>query len=99
MPNGGENDSRSTESNDSRKQDEERLNPYRNPGDVTKEWHRRLDMVDDSPENGNENVDDKSNEDNISKSQQFAFDQAENSNQKYAASTSTKRKGGRGSRQ
>ena len=34
MPNGGENDSRNTESNDSRKQDEERLNPYRNPGDV-----------------------------------------------------------------
>ena len=39
-------------------------------------------MVDDSPKNENENVDDKSNEDSISKNQQFAFDQAEDSHQK-----------------
>ena len=49
-------------------------------------------MVDDSQKNENENVDDKSNEDSISKNQQFAFDQAEDSPKKFATSISTKRK-------
>merc|ERR1711871_1815826 len=73
-PNQDHNESHNNSNNeDVNKQAEKiNLNPYRNAGDASKEWHRRLDMVE---EDVKRDSDDKKDIKPNGQSQQFAFDQ------------------------